>query len=336
LLKFCPNCKEDREIDLIRKNEIFPVKKEKISIDAELYVCRECKSDFSDFELEGRNFDKAFSIYRANNNLMAPSEIKSIREQYKLSQRALARFLGWSETIICEYENGRIPDRAHNDELFLLKDPNSMQKLYSQNRGNLRESEGADIETTLTELMNKEAGRIWENTYCDFPIDVYCGNRKFDFQKFKSMILYLLEKNNGLFKVKLNKLLYYSDFLFFKLHSISISGAQYVRLPHGPVPNNYRHFLGKMESDKEIEVNEVRFPNGYIGEEYINKHIFNKGLFSQLELDVIDKVDTFFKNHNSTSISDFSHNDNSVLSANELDLISYEFSRKLPSTIVMT
>ncbi len=327
--KFCPNCKEEREIDLIRKKEVFPVKKDKISIDAELYLCQECSSDFSDFELEARNFDKAFSIFRAKNNLMEPSEIKSIREQYKLSQRALARFLGWSETIICEYENGRLPDRAHNDELFLLKDPNSMQKLYSQNRENLRESERADIETTLAELMKIEVNKYWENIYCDFPVDVYSGNRKFDFQKFKSMILYLLEKNNGLFKVKLNKLLYYSDFLFFKHHSISITGVRYKRIQFGPVPNNYEHYLAKLQSNGDIEVNEVHFPNGFIGEEYINKQKVNKDIFSQMELDVIDRVDTFFKAYNSTSISDFSHNDDSVLSANEMDLINYEFSCKL-------
>jgi len=202
--QLCPNCNDLRQVDLVEKAEDFPVKRDKLTIIAKLLRCKECASEFSTFDIEEENFKRAYSIYRINHNLLTPEKIAEIRKQYGLSQRAFARLLGWSETIINQYEKGRLQDRVHNDELMLLKNPRNMQELLSNNYKNLNNSERQEVQERLAELLKIESERTWREMFCVFPIDEFTGDSKFNFDKFKQMILVLLQLNNGLLKVKLN------------------------------------------------------------------------------------------------------------------------------------
>lgn len=51
----------------------------------------------------------------------------------------------------------------------------------------------------------------------------------FSLEKFIHLILYFA--TNGMLKTKLMKLLWYSDFLYFKRQTVSITGTTYVNYP---------------------------------------------------------------------------------------------------------
>lgn len=53
------------------------------------------------------------------------------------------------------------------------------------------------------------------------------------------MMIFFAHGASGTFKTKLNKLLWYSDFLHYHRNAVSISGATYHHLPFGPVPDHY-------------------------------------------------------------------------------------------------
>lgn len=64
------------------------------------------------------------------------------------------------------------------------------------------------------------------------------GGREFDRSRFKELVLLLVDRSEGdprKSRVKLNKLLYYSDFEAFRLLGRSITGARYVKGEHGPM-----------------------------------------------------------------------------------------------------
>jgi Protein of unknown function (DUF4065) len=66
------------------------------------------------------------------------------------------------------------------------------------------------------------------------------GNRDFDSGRFKELVLYLAERSGEevdprMSRVKLNKLLYRSDFEAFRLLGVSITGATYIKGEHGPM-----------------------------------------------------------------------------------------------------
>jgi uncharacterized phage-associated protein len=76
--------------------------------------------------------------------------------------------------------------------------------------------------------------------------DAFSGNRIFSFEKFSAMVAYIALNARNVYKTKLNKLLFYSDFVNYYSHGSSISGARYVHLPHGPVPDGYERTLRKL------------------------------------------------------------------------------------------
>ena len=64
------------------------------------------------------------------------------------------------------------------------------------------------------------------------------GRTEFNGGKFKELVLLLAERSSGdplMSRVKLNKLLYRSDFEAFRLLGHSITGATYIRGEHGPM-----------------------------------------------------------------------------------------------------
>lgn len=83
---------------------------------------------------------------------------------------------------------------------------------------------------------------------------VFTGNRTFSLEKMAAMISYLAASTSDLYKTKLNKLLFYADFVNYHLHGNSISGSRYVHLPYGPVPDGYEETLDTLNHYGVIDV----------------------------------------------------------------------------------
>jgi hypothetical protein len=70
-------------------------------------------------------------------------------------------------------------------------------------------------------------------------------------EKFKNLVLYVLShgdyKEEGI--KKLNKLLYFIDFYFYRDHERLISSADYAKADIGPVVDQYKLVFGELEKD---------------------------------------------------------------------------------------
>src|SRR5688500_1670143 len=64
-------------------------------------------------------------------------------------------------------------------------------------------------------------------------VDVFTGHRVFSFEKLAAMTAYIAQNGRRVYKTKLNKLLFYCDFVNYHLNGTSISGARYVHLQIG-------------------------------------------------------------------------------------------------------
>ena len=97
---------------------------------------------------------------------------------------------------------------------------------------------------------------------------MFSGNRAFSADRLAAMMGYLASKTSELYKTKLNKLLFYADLTGFYLTGRGLSGAQYVNLPYGPVPDKFEQMidhaveLGAIESsgvqDKDPTVRVIK------------------------------------------------------------------------------
>ena len=81
------------------------------------------------------------------------------------------------------------------------------------------------------------------------------GRKEFDDRKFRELVKYIAVKstNDPVFgRTKLNKLLFFCDFLAYIHLGDSITGDTYHKEPYGPVPNHTRTVLTDMKENGEI------------------------------------------------------------------------------------
>lgn len=332
---FCPNCEEYTEATLGVEKEIYNVRGEPIEIEAEVAVCQKCGSKIFDEERDWRNLEIAYSHYRKKYSLLSPDEIRTIREKYGLSQRALSRLLGWGEITIHRYENGAIQDNVHDSILRLIEDPQNVQKFFEAHRNRLPPHTGAVLEKRIASFLQEDKEKTFQVSFerlvSHQHVDLTSGFKEYDLEKLKNMILYLVKRLDGVLKTKLNKLLWYCDFLCFKETSVSITGTQYIRLPYGPVPDNYELIIANMIREGFLEKNEILFDatRGVVGEQFTILAEPHQGIFSEEEIKVMNFVADTFREYTSTRITDMSHQEAAYTKCEDGDIISYQYAKEL-------
>ena len=330
MAKYCEICGKNVETKIITKSETYPVLGEKIEVEAKVLICKECGEEFFCEEFDTETLNKAYNIYRKCHKLLFPEEIKGIREQYGLSQRGFAKLLNWGDKTIFRYENGSIQDKAHNDILFLLKDPFNMKNYILKNESNINEKQKNKILNLIKELEKETivSSNKWLYNYINQQPSIENGYKLFDYKKFCAMVLFFVHKTKCLLKVKLLKLLNYSDMIYFKEKGTSISGLIYIHQKFGPVPLNYEFLFGMLAADHVIHT-DITFENGYEKHQIVSDAEFPKDVLNHDELKVLDKINKRFKNFGSVEISNYSHNERGYMKTKQGDIISYEYAKDI-------
>ena len=332
---FCPNCEEYTDVTIRTEKEVYNVRGEPIEIEAELAICQKCGASIFDEERDSRNLEIAYRRYRERHNLLSPDEIRRTREKYGLSQRALSRLLGWGEITIHRYESGAIQDNVHDSTLRLIEDPRNMQKIFEANQGKLSSYTTARLEKRITSFLQEDKEQSFHISFERLVSHPYSeltsGFKEHDLEKLKNMILYLVKHLNGVFVTKLNKLVWYCDFLHFKETSVSITGTQYLHFQYGPVPKYYNHIIGFMQDEGLLDKEEIIFDTeeDISGEKLAALVEPDKSIFSEKELQTMNFVTDTFCNYTATSIKNKSHQETAYLKSEDGEVISYEYAKEL-------
>lgn len=330
---FCPECLDIRDFHEIEIEEEFKIKEEKILLTSKYLECIDCAERILDPENEDQNLVKAYNIYRKRKNLLFPEEIIDIREKYGVSQRLLAKILGWSHVTLSRYETGALQSVSHNNELVLIKEPENMLRILERNKENLNEEDYKKVRKKITDIINEKNEvnlfRTIENSF-SAPPNEYTGYQAFNLDKLLNIIRYFASKDRNVLKVKLMKYLWYTDFLHFKNWTISLTGLQYAKLPRGPVPIQYDLLIGLVLNESgDIKRDFVDYGYANPGEWFYFDGEFDDSIFTKEELETLEKVYEVVSPHNSTSISEFSHKEKGWLETDDRDIISYEFAQFL-------
>ena len=329
--KYCEECKREVETNIITQKESYIVCGEEIEVDAQVLVCADCGEEFFCEELDNNTLLAAYNKYRKKHKLLFPEEIKRIREQYGLSQRAFAKLLNWGDKTICRYENGSIQDKAHNSLLLFLREPKNMRGFLNENEILLDERQQKKLYNAVSELENKTKINDESNL-----IDLYFSNtpcaengfKVFDYEKTCAMVLFFAHKNTDLLKTKLMKLLNYSDMIYYKENGISMSGLRYAHHKYGPVPENFDILLGKMAADHIAHI-EVLYDNGYEKHQVVPDSNIPVGMITDDELNVLEKIYEKFKDFGSVEISNYSHKEKGYCETKQGEIISYIYAKEI-------
>ena len=127
--------------------------------------------------------------------------------------------------------------------------------------------------------------------------------------KFKELIKYIASRSISdeyFGATKLNKILFFCDFLAYRDLGKSISGEGYHKEPFGPVPNHINKAIKEMKSSNDIA--EVNCPLGsYTQRKIVSLTDVDLDIFSPREISLIDNVIDSLRGATATEVSDLSH-----------------------------
>ncbi|MDZ5474181.1 DUF4065 domain-containing protein [Bacillus sp. 31A1R] len=316
---FCHQCNCEQDYITVNKTLIYPVRGENIELPGTVAECTSCGFELFHPEYDVSNQNQAFNQYRSLHGLLAPDEIRRIRLRYNLSQRDFSRLLGFGEITISRYERGSLPTVAQNQMISESDSPNKILELIQVNGHKLNSETLKDLEELLEEFKQEEQVIKDIRKVFQAKPDVYHGYKNFSLDKVSQVVHFFATKERP-YLTKLNKLLFYSDYYFYKKNNISITGIRYVRESFGPVPERFNTIF---ESIPIIELVEDEYGNYVRGIKEANYSLTNE------ELDILEFVYQKFKKTNARKISDFSHMERCWLETPQKAFISYNFAHDL-------
>lgn len=265
------------------------IKGEEVEVIVPSFVCTKCQTPLMDGEQMNVLRKSAADKYRKQHHLLTSEEILKYRNMLGMSQTAFANYLKVGEASIKRWETYYVQDVVQNDHIRLKCDE-------------------AYAEFNALEVH-------WKS----HPPDIYSGNRRFCLELFKQAVRYLIGFTKS--PLFLNKSLFYADFKHFQLHGNSITGARYVHLDYGPCPDQYQN-LYQLFLEEGLLIS-------------AGHHILKSNekpdmsVFSDSERDVLEFVAKAAQVDGGKNLLKVSHDEEAYKKTEPLQLISYDFSKKL-------
>lgn len=131
----------------------------------------------------------------------------------------------------------------------------------------------------------------------------------FDRQKFKELVLHIASKSQDDPKfgaTKLNKILFFSDFLAYAHLGTAITGAEYQRLAKGPAPRAMVPVRNEMLENGDIRIEEREY-FGRQQSRVVPLRLPTHSVFTMNEIALVDNIIEQLRHHDAVSISDLSH-----------------------------
>lgn len=139
-----------------------------------------------------------------------------------------------------------------------------------------------------------------------------------------NVIGYFAHFISNLYKVKLMKLLWYTDTLYFKRQGKSMTGLVYKHMLYGALPLAYNEifYLPTVKINEEMAYESIIY-------KIIPYQDINISKFSLDEFNVLETVASKFKHYNTNQIVDYMHNEIAYKNTELYHIISYNLAKDL-------
>ena len=315
----CDNCSSNNTY-IKEFSKKYNVKGKEIEVITKRRFCSNCHNLVYDDELDSIASNEIIKKYN-NKYGISGDKIIELRNKYNLSQELFAKVIGCAKKTLISYEKGTsIPNDTNTIILnSLFADPGVIEILIESNKDQYSDKEYIKIRQRIVDFLNQN--KINDDVDSD-NLNEFNGYTPLNIDKVINMILFFAK--DGVLKTKLLKEMFYSDFLFFKQTGSSITGLEYAKIIYGPVPNNKDFILDNCINNSYIE-EIVKYNNDYELHNMVSLKEYNKNIFNNEELDVLNKVKLFFKDFGSKEIADFSHEEKGYIETTFSKNISYDY-----------
>lgn len=270
-------------------------------------------------ELDETNISQVYNQYRVKHGIPFPDEIAALRRHYGLSAVKMSQILGFGINQYRMYEDGEVPNISNARTIMAAREKDVLLSFVEASKDELSENE-------YVRIKNKIEAADSHFMFSGVP-SVLTGYRALSIIKVASVAKMIISKIGPTFVTKMNKLLFYTDFLHYKKHGFGITGLTYRALQFGPVPQSWGTVY---ESISGVSMNEFVYPNGQSGILLENISEADKSILSVDEISTIERVCELFSDMTAGKISNESHKEVAWLAnCSSHSEISYQYSFSL-------
>ena len=331
---YCPYCKKEVEYK-IEKRDVKEFRGIEINTYENVAVCKECHQDLYVNEIEEKNNERIYELYREKANIIKPQDIVDLRKKYDISQRELTAILGFGKMTINRYERGGVPTKSQSDYIKLLIDNDNkfvekVKEAYKNGNINDKTYEkivSTNLENEIEKNDIQDMYRRVINNSLRLKPNIFNGYKTFDLELVENIISYISSKVNNLTITSLNKYLWFIDIVSFNQRGVSITGLTYQKQQYGPTIIDQRYKELSLLDDKYIR-NDYEDESGTKTIITSNKN-FDLSKLKDSEIEIINKIIKLLKNKNVTDISNMSHEEEGWKKTKKFDEISFEYAMNL-------
>ncbi|HZK71600.1 MAG TPA: type II TA system antitoxin MqsA family protein [Clostridia bacterium] len=330
----CPICNKEHSLEMRKRQTQAILKGEKVDYEEVYYLCPISDEDENEFvpaSLMDENLLRVRDAYRMKKGLLTSEEIIKIREFYGLTQSDFSALLGWGEVTINRYESKAIQDETYDNIMRMVyQNPMFAMEFLEKHKERFSESKYNSIRKNIVNKVG-ENGNTYikmqeiKSLYVSYEdLSDYNGYKILDITKLASAMGYFAEFTNNLYKVKLMKLLWYTDALYFRRYGQSMTGLVYKHMTYGALPVGFDEILDL----PTIKVVEEMIYEDISYKIYPSKQV-NISDFSLDELNVLELVANTFKDYKAREIVDYMHKEKAYIETENFQIIPYSLAKEL-------
>ena len=271
------------------------------------WVCEDTGERFTTDESDTAAYIQVTNQYRAKYGIPYTDEIVEIRNRYGLSAAKISQLLGIGINQYRKYEQGEVPSVSNGRLIRSIMNPKVMLDMIESSKGELQEQEYKK----LTQRLEK----IIENNL-DYKMQQYETKRIFSssrradngyasisLKKLKNIMIAILERSEDVWCTKMNKLLFYVDFLSYRERGMAMTGLTYRAIDFGPVPERWDKVYSQFDEIQQ----ELQHIGEYEGTILRSTSKIEDDVLTNEELNIINIVCNKFGSFSSREISKISH-----------------------------
>ena len=213
---------------LVSEPDIAEFRGEKIPYIHLAYRCEDSGEQFTTDQLDEVNENQVYNAYREKKRYPFPDEIIKLRHRYGVSASMMSEIMGFGANQWRYYEAGKVPSESNAKAIMAIRNESVFRDFLESSKSVIGEKTYYKISNRVFAVYEKPSQPILNNGFTSYSPS-----------KTAEVIKFFCTELKGVFVTKMNKLLFYSDFLKYKYDGFGLTGLKYKAITHGPVPYNY-------------------------------------------------------------------------------------------------
>ena len=281
------------------------------------WLCEDSGEQFTDDESDTAGFVQVTNQYRAKYGISYTDEIIAVRQRYGISAAKMSLILGIGVNQYRLYEQGEVPSVSNGRMIRSIMNPKVMLEMVESSKNELSESEYEKIISKVQAIIaSSEAYKMEQyeiRRIFNTPRGADNGYAQLSLNRLKNIMLYILNRCDEVWCTKMNKLLFYTDFMSYRERGMAMTGLSYRAIDFGPVPERWDRVYSEFPEVRQ----ELRQVGDFVGSVLIASAEAANTMFTDAELKVLDAICTHFGKITSREISRISHDEDAWLNHHE-------------------